>query len=224
MSSTRLQQRSAFRVRTGTSEDLGIELQREHSRVLVISYPEQDLETVENTFEVFEKVAELTPTIVQRHRERKLEMLVEALVPEIELSPTQVVEARMQAAAKTHILQSGDFLQAAEISRLGGYSEKNPSAQPHRWKSKGMIFAISHKGVDYYPLYALNPDNNYRPYPVMADILHVLQASKDAWGIAYWFASVNGYLDNQRPQDLLKRNPELVVEAAKEEAAGLQHG
>jgi hypothetical protein len=69
----------------------------------------------------------------------------------------------MMADAKSTILRSGDFLSAVEIAKLAGYSEKNPSVQPNKWKKEGAIFAIQHKGVDYFPLYALDSDKNYRP-------------------------------------------------------------
>lgn len=44
------------------------------------------------------------------------------------------------------------------------------------------------------------------------------------WGLAYWFASVNSFLGGKRPQDLLIDTPDRVVDAAKDEVAGVLHG
>ncbi len=88
----------------------------------------------------------------------------------------------------------------------------------------GQIFAIHHNGSDYYPLYALDPANGYRPLPVVADILRLFAGSKDSWQVALWFGSVNSYLSGKRPQDVLTEAPEPLLRAARAEAEGLQHG
>ena len=134
------------------------------------------------------------------------------------------LQARMLAEAKTQILGSGDYVRASEIAKLAGYSENNPSAQPSKWKREGAIFAIEHNGADYFPLYGLNPEKSYKPYPVLAEILDVFHDERDGWGIAFWFAGLNSFLDDQRPQDLLAGEPELVIAAARDEMEGLKHG
>jgi hypothetical protein len=126
--------------------------------------------------------------------------------------------------AKSTIVRSGDFLPAGEIAKLADYSSKNPSTQPNKWKKDGAIFAIQHKGIDYFPLYALNPDGNYRPYRALSEILRVFGEVKNAWGIAFWFAGLNSFLDDQRPQDLLAGQSELVIAAARDEVEVIQHG
>ena len=37
-----------------------------------------------------------------------------------------------------------------------------------------------------------------------------------SWRIAAWFESTNAWLDNQRPSDVLAREPAKVIEAANE--------
>jgi hypothetical protein len=139
------------------------------------------------------------------------------------LSPTRLIEAEMKASAITQILQSGDLITASQVARLAGYSATNPSSQPNRWKKAGLLFAVQHKGTDYYPLYALDPRNSYKPYPAVASVISTLK-DKDPWGLAFWFASLNGYLGGKRPQDLLATHPDRILLAAEDEAAGLQHG
>ncbi len=137
---------------------------------------------------------------------------------------TARIQARMTLDAKSRILQSGDFLCAGEIAKLAGGSEKNAPPQPNIWKRNSTIFTIEHKGADYFPLYALDPDKNYRPYKAVAEILRIFGDNKSEWGVAFWFASLNSFLDDRRPQDLLALDPNLVITAAKDELNGVQHG
>jgi hypothetical protein len=71
--------------------------------------------------------------------------------------------------------------------------------------------------------YALNP-SDHRPRKELAGILDVLGDSKDGWGLAFWFAALNSFLDDERPQDLLAVAPEQVLAAARDEVAEVLHG
>jgi hypothetical protein len=137
---------------------------------------------------------------------------------------TARIQARMTLDAKSRILHSGDFLRAGEIAKLTRDSDKIANAEPTNWKRSGTIFAIEHKGVEYFPLYALDRDKNYRPYKAVAEILRIFGDTKTGWGVAFWFASLNSFLDDRRPQDLLASDPDVVITAAKDEVAGVQHG
>jgi len=125
--------------------------------------------------------------------------------------------------AKTAILNSGDFLPANEVAKLAGVSAVDPTLQPDKWKRDQDIFAIRHGREDYFPLYALNPDD-HRPRKQMAEILRIFGDAKDGWGLAFWFAALNSFLDDERPQDVLAIDPDRVIAAAKDEMAGVQHG
>lgn len=58
----------------------------------------------------------------------------------------------------------------------------------------------------------------------MAEILKIFGDAKDGWGLAFWFAGLNSFLDDERPQDVLATDPEQVIAAAKDEMAELAHG
>ena len=204
-----------------------------HDLVFTVQYGDQtqvitdedvDRKTAEATVSVLRQVVEMVPTLLEKRRVQKWDALVEALMPDVVLSPTKVIEAEMKSAAMTQILASQDFVTAADIARLGKFSVKNPSSQPNRWKRMGQIFAVHHRGADYYPLYALDPANGYRPRAIVADVLRLFSDSKDSWGTVFWFGSINSYLNAQRPQDVLNSDPEPLLRAARAEAEGLQHG
>jgi hypothetical protein len=139
------------------------------------------------------------------------------------LTSNRMIEAKMFAQAMKGILESDDFAKATDIAEIAHFSKRNPSSQPNRWKKTGLIFAVPYKGVDLYPLYALELKEGAKPLPIMKKVLQVL-AEKDDWQKAFWFASVNSYLRNKMPKELLKSKPQEVLRAAEIEASGVQHG
>ena len=173
---------------------------------------------------VFNRVVEFLPQLMEQSQQDSLKKIVSALLPDVAPSEAAMAQARMLIDARSTILRSGDFIPAGEVSKLAGYSQTNPSVQPNKWKRNRAIFAIEHKGDDFFPLYALNPADNYRPRKEVAEVLNIFGDSKDGWGLAFWFAGLNSFLDDERPQDLLAVAPEQVLGAAKDEMAGVQHG
>lgn len=75
-----------------------------------------------------------------------------------------------------------------------------------------------------YQDYALDQNAGFRPPKTMAPLIEILSSQKDAWGMAYWFMSLNSFLGGQRPQDLLLSAPEKVIAAAQDEINGVTHG
>jgi len=174
--------------------------------------------------ELIVRITALAEEVVEARKVEKLRALVELLTPDIQNSDTLLREARMIASARQAVTESTQWFTAEQLSTLAGFSSSNPSAQPNKWKAKGMIFAINNKGADYFPAYALDASNNYRPLKILTNILAVFSGKKDGWGVACWFASANGYLGGKRPQDVLDSNPEIVLAAAKDEVTGITHG
>jgi len=193
-------------------------------RVLAITFSDDSQQLA---FEgVFRQVTAFLPQLIRQRQTDTLEKIIGALLPDITISDDALAEARMMVDAKSTILRSGDFLPAGDIARMAGYSPKNPSAQPNKWKRDGAIFAFQHKGIDYFPRYALDPVESYRPYKALAEVLKIFgeTSPKFGWGAAFWFAGLNSFLENQRPQDLLATRPDLVIAAAQDEVDGVQHG
>ena len=117
-----------------------------------------------------------------------------------------------------------DWLTAAQVAELAGFSTSNLSAQPNKWKKEGQIFAIRHQGLDYFPAYGLDAEAGYRPLKPLAPVLALFGDAKDGWGLAYWFASANSFLGGKRPQDVLLKSPDRVLAAAADEMAEVAHG
>jgi hypothetical protein len=133
-------------------------------------------------------------------------------------------EARMLADTRRPVLASADWLTATEIIERASRSPADVDAALDQWSREGRIFAIRRGALDYFPGYGLDPHKGYRPRGAMAEVLATFANSRDGWGLAVWFASVNSYLGGQRPQDLLASAPERVIAAAKVEMQGIAHG
>lgn len=174
--------------------------------------------------QTFASIAGLVKTLVGNHRRASLEAIVEALVPKVPPTPNELKEATMLARARTAVIDSGDWMTAAEIASAAGFSASNPSAQPNKWKRDGAIFAIRHNGIDYFPSYGLDPHSGYRPRKALAQVLDTFGDTKDAWGLSYWFMSANSFLGGKRPRDLLATDPGRVIAAAADEREGVLHG
>jgi hypothetical protein len=157
------------------------------------------------------------------HSRRSIDALVDILTPREVASPLAMRQAQAIIGARKGVLESGDFLTAAQVAEATGLSGKNPSSQPRKWKIAGQIFALKHNNVDYYPSYGLD-QVHFRPLAGMAPVLEVLKDYKDSWGLAYWFLSANGPLGGRRPKDLLATAPKSVLEAARREVEEIVHG
>jgi len=215
---------SKWDVREGVADDLALDLRNDRTEVLAFLAHGEDEASRRTKFGVLRQVAAILEKLVDERRTGKLQALVEALTPDIELSSARFIEARMLSSARAAVLESQDFVTASAIADAAHFSSKNPSSQPNRWKKGGLVFAIPYKGTDLYPLYALDRKHGFRPVPVIAQILNVFDGTKDEWEMAFWFESLNSHLSGKKPKDLIATKPEAVLKAAQVEAAGLQHG
>ncbi|WP_313806663.1 hypothetical protein [Sphingobium sp.] len=174
-----------------------------------------------------EAVRLIAPMIVRKIADQEnatLEKLVDALVPQVPLPEHLLTEARMNAEARKVVLESAEWLSAAQLSEIAGFSGQNASAQPNKWKREGKIFALRRNGSDYYPGYGLDADASYRPVKQLAPILKLFGDALEDWDIAIWFASANSFLGGVAPKDLLASAPDRVLAAAEDEMAGVLHG
>lgn len=212
----------SWEVQEGTGKEVGPWLEEKESDALAIVAEGED-PLVHAKFGALKNILPVIDAVVEERSQRKLKQLVEALTPDVSLSESQIAEAKMFTDAMRVILESRDFMKAQDIAHLAHFSQKNPSSQPNRWKRAGQIFAVSYKGNDLYPAYALDWKHGAKPLPVMRKVLEMFR-DKDDWQKAFWFGSVNSYLKNKMPKELLQSHPEEVLKAAEFEASGVQHG
>ncbi|QWT22176.1 hypothetical protein KPL74_09225 [Bacillus sp. NP157] len=208
----------------GTPQDVGASIaSARDAEVIGFAIPR----TAPNAAAIQETLKRLLPFVdelVNARQAADWKRLVEALTPNGFAQPEYAVHLmKMQASVQKTLLESGDFITAVELAELAGLSTRNPGAQPNKWKASRRIFAIHRNNVDYFPIYALDASQGFRPYEVMGKILALFDDRKDAWKIAAWFASANGFLGSRRPQDLLATAPDQVLAAAKDEVEDVVH-
>jgi len=216
---------SRFGTLAGTLDEVRSRLTRSGAeRVIALTFAHENERTVRAIAETLGSLGPLVATLMKQRQRETLDRIIDALVPSVPPPEHMLTEARMTAQARKAVLESAEWLTAAQIAQLAGFSASNPSAQPNKWKKDGLIFAIRHQSTDYFPAYGLDPKVNYRPVKALAKVLHAFGNTKDAWGLAYWFASVNSFLGGKQPQHLLAGAPDRVIEAAHDEAAEVAHG
>lgn len=209
----------------GTPAEIGEQLRRSGAeRAIALTFTHESERTVRAIAETLGNLAPMVAGLIKRRQRESLDKIVDALVPTVPPPEHMLVEARMTANARNEVLASGDWLTAAQVAELAGFSTSNPSAQPNKWKKDGQIFAIRHHNLDYFPAYGLDAKADYRPLKPLAPILAVFGDEKDGWGLAYWFASANSFLGGKRPLDVLGTSPDRVLAAAADEMAGIAHG
>lgn len=126
---------------------------------------------------------------------------------------SSLTQARLEVEAREEALREFGAFTSTEVSRLSGVTDKNPYARAQRWRREGRVFAVDFQGRLIYPAFQFDVDRG-EPRPVLQEILAHAGSSLDGWQTAVWFTSPNGWLDDQRPVDLLDSEPESVVEAS----------
>lgn len=139
-------------------------------------------------------------------------------------SASDQIAAKMLTKAKQGVMESARWLSESEILHLASFDGNGSVDHPSGWLREGKIFSIHHDGGEYFPCYALDELDGYRPKKAMSDVLRAFGSTKESWGVACWFASVNSYLGGKRPQDLLATHPDQVVAAAYDEVQSTTHG
>lgn len=215
---------TSFPTFTGDAEEVRHQLRQvKDGQVVAVVLDRSNEGEAKAIEQVLIQIVSLAQKSLASQNESTLSMLLETLLPKAPPSPALLREAEMMLRAKVAVLEGADWLTAAQIASIAGFSDKNPSAQLHKWKRDGAIFAIRRNGIDYFPSYALDPDREYRPYRGLKKIIDHFEGSKEGWGLAFWFQSTNSFLGGKRPMELLAKKTDEVIAAAADESIGVAH-
>ncbi len=215
----------SFETVTGTATEVRKQLKAgDDDQVVALTLTHGNPRIAQALAQALMVIAPLVLTKLGKREKEAMDKIVDALVPSFPPPQHLILEAQMNAEARTAALDSAEWLTAAQLSTLAGFNGQNSSAQPNKWKREGRIFAIRQAGNDYYPGYALDANAGYRPIKGLAPVLKRFDGALDEWDIATWFASGNSFLGGKTPMDLLQSEPELVLAAAEDEITGVRHG
>lgn len=96
--------------------------------------------------------------------------------------------------AETHadIIAEGEWLTVEQLATI--------CTEARDWLEQGRIFAVSYEGQDHVARYQL--DGDYKPWPVVADVIRAFGPGADPWSLAAWFSYPNGWIAAEGGQPL----------------------
>lgn len=115
------------------------------------------------------------------------------------------------AKLRVEYLQETLLLTETEVAVASGTRQQNKRESVSVWKREGKLFAVRHSGIELYPAFQFEDG---APLPIVERILTVLPKDMSGWQVAMWFASGNGWLGGDEPQERLL-DPEAVIVAAQ---------
>jgi hypothetical protein len=175
-----------------------------------------DYSTIVRIFEF----AKLTEQFATQRREALAEEKIKRLVDMyLEGEPRPQIDAeidRDNAKLRANYLKKVPAYSAAEIrAQLLKAKPKNTSEPASRWKREQRVFAVRHDGKDLFPAFQFADG---APLPIIRKILKALPDDMTPWQVAFWFASGNGWLDGETPEECLKDERDVVFAAEQQGA------
>ena len=114
--------------------------------------------------------------------------------------------------ARRDYLNRTQVFTATQVHDMSGLDSRNPSEPASRWHKEGKTFGIRVGQPYLYPAFQFHEG---RPHEAMRHILAALPNDMTAWERAFWFASANGWLDGDSPEQCLD-NVDSVIAAARQ--------
>ena len=147
-------------------------------------------------------------------RRRRLEAVVDAMLPEAVPSSAEAWHAQQNAQARVELLREFGALTAQEVADLAGSHAANRSALASRWHSEDRIIGVAWHGRTLYPGFQFRDG---RPNATVARAaVRLRERGLDGWALALWFVTPSGWLWDRRPVDVIDEDPERVLTAAGE--------
>ena len=151
-----------------------------------------------------------TPHASQLNASRILEQLTSWIAADLPSIEKDLVLDNL--AARRDYLNRTPVFTALQIHDISGLDSRNKSEPASRWHKEGKTFGIRVGQPYLYPAFQFHEG---RPREAMKHILAALPNDMTAWERAFWFASGNGWLDGDIPEQCLD-NVGSVIAAARQ--------
>ncbi len=151
-----------------------------------------------------------------RNTQRENQVLAALMPAPSTLSEVATTQLRWNALAREQALTEFGALTSAQLATSRSSETTNPHATPSRWLSSGRVFAIDTAAGRLFPSFQFLDG---RPRPVIGRVLAAMAGQLRGWELLLWFTASSGYLEGDRPIDLLDACPDEVVEAARYQAS-----
>jgi hypothetical protein len=145
--------------------------------------------------------------------------VVDVLAPTAVPSPAWLEQARRNADERRRFLDEFGALDAEGVATLAGSKSANRRSLAQRWRSEGKIFGVEVQGKFVYPGFQFDPETG-QPKPDIGRVLASLPRTlrEGGWQLALWWDNAVDALGFRRPVDVLDKDPDAVVLAARAEA------
>lgn len=154
----------------------------------------------------------LTPGQKRARSEERTQTLLAAMAGLQRPSDPEADLEMDNALLRKQYLDRHRTLTSNQIRQASGLTTRNPSEPASRWKRQGKIFGVPVGRADLYPAFQFAEG---RPRPEVGRVLAALPESLSPWQIAFWFASGNGWIENDAaPQDALHDMAGVLAAAA----------
>jgi hypothetical protein len=154
---------------------------------------------------------------------RAMDGLVEVLMPEGFAVPTPaaVLQARRNAEARSALLAEFGALRSQEVADFAESRASNRAALANRWRAENRVVAVPVGDELLYPGFQFNAEG--KPKPAIGGTLDLLRSDPHTtdWQMALWFVTPTSWLGGIRPVDLLDKDPDAVIDAARREVSDL---
>lgn len=156
--------------------------------------------------------SDMRPEEGQARSEERMRTLLGAIA---DLDRPSDLEADLEidnALLRKEYLDKHRILTSGQIREASGLKTRNPSEPASRWKRQGKIFGVPVGRSDRYPAFQFIDG---RPRTEVTEILTALPRSMSPWQIAFWFATGNGWIENDAaPQDAFHDMAGILAAAA----------
>ena len=171
-------------------------------------------DTAEGIAQRIARMVELFPQVAAKRNEQlsdaNIEKMLDVFLSDTPRAPVETELDIDNTRLRADYLQETPCLTAAQVHAASGLNPGNRSEPASRWKREGRLFAVRRSGIDLYPAFQFEDGV---PRPVIKKILAALPNDMTGWQIAMWFASGNGWLGGDEPQERLT-DPNAVIDAA----------
>jgi hypothetical protein len=150
----------------------------------------------------------------------RTKLLARAFRPRIPLEEIHLQFVLNHYYLRNRFLETVELLTAKKVDDLASTASPPGKGMAQFWREEGLIFAPDFEGVRLYPRFQFGPDG--KPNHLIKELLSIFRRHDlSDWDIAFWFNSSNGWLDGDKPIDLVGlqdlEKESLLRDAAEQE-------
>jgi hypothetical protein len=115
--------------------------------------------------------------------------------------------------ARKNFRGSVPMFTSGQWARLRGVSS-SPSVLLAKYREQGRLFSVQVGRNHLYPQFQF--DHHAAPRDAVAEVLSAVPRDAQGWALLSWFDAASPLLEGRKPRDVLSKDPEAVVRAARD--------